>query len=200
MNATFHSSVMRIAERKGGKAVFKKFLTYGLPTLDMVSEDLPAPDSWEEVEVREEEAGESAVIRQPIYKETVLQYLQDALTQRIQGLARSRDNTGQLPCVTWAEVEESGGGTKYPIQLKEFRTAFVDWMQKETTLTEGQQAALLAFTDTKRLTMADDHRKERVALHLNKFVEYLGESANEVISVINALNRALETEVEDIDF
>ena len=199
----FNNAIMRIAERKGGKAIFKKFLPYGLPTLDQVFSPLPAPDSWKEEEVKEEIEGEedqSAIIRTPIYKDSTLEYLQAALTQRVQGLARSRDGAGQVPCMNWQEVEESGSGTKYPIQLRDFKADFSIWLEKATELTVKQQAAVLAFTDAKRLTLADDHRKERVAEFLNGFVASLGEKASDVMSVINTLNKALVTEVEDIDF
>ena len=201
ISTQFNEATMRIATRIGGKAVFKKFLPYGLPTLDQAFEALPAPDSWEESEVTEGEGEETqiAILRTPIYKDSILDYLQSALTQRIQGLARSNDGAGRAACMNWTEVEESGSGTKYPIQLRDFKVLFSAWLES-TELTEKQQAAVLAFTDAKRLTLADDHRKERVAVYLQNFVATLGEAANEVTSVINTLNRALETEVEDIDF
>ena len=201
-NEQFNEVIMRIAERKGGKAIFKKFLLYGLPTLDQVSgATLPAPDSWKSEEIKEEIEGEQdqIAILTPVYKDTILEYLQAALTQRVQGLARSRDGAGQVPCMNWQEVEESGSGTKYPIQLRDFKLAFSLWLEK-TELTVKQQAAVLAFTDAKRLTLADDHRKERVAVYLQDFVASLGEAASDVMSVINTLNKALITEVEDIDF
>lgn len=197
----FNEAVMRIATRIGGKAVFKKFLPYGLPTLDQANEALPAPDSWENNEVTEGEGDEAvtATVSTPVYKDSILDYLQSALTQRIQGLARSNDGAGRAACMNWTEVEESGSGTKYPIQLRDFKALFSTWLE-DTKLTEKQQAAVLAFTDAKRLTLADDHRKERVAVYLSDFVASLGEAASEVMSVINTLNRALSTEVEDIDF
>ena len=202
VSTQFNEAIMRIATRIGGKAVFKKFLPYGLPTLDQVSgAQMPAPDKWEESEVKEGE-GENeqvAVIRTPVYDDVTLDYLQAALTQRIQGLARSNDGAGRAACMNWLEVEESGSGTKYPIQLRDFKALFSTWLEA-TELTEKQQAAVLAFTDAKRLTLADDHRKERVAVYLTDFVASLGEAASEVMSVINTLNRALSTEVEDIDF
>ena len=202
VSTQFNEAVMRIATRIGGKAVFKKFLPYGLPTLDQANEALPAPDSWEESKVTEGEGDEAitAIILTPVYKDSILDYLQSALTQRIQGLARSNDGAGRAACMNWTEVEESGSGTKYPIQLRDFKALFSTWLEKKTELNEKQQAAVLAFTDAKRLTLADDHRKERVAIYLTDFVASLGEAASEVMSVINTLNRALSTEVEDIDF
>ena len=197
----FNEAIMRIATRIGGKAVFKKFLPYGLPTLDQAFEVLPAPDSWENNEITEGEGEEAitATVSTPVYEDSILDYLQSALTQRIQGLARSNDGAGRAVCMNWTEVEESGSGTKYPIQLRDFKALFRTWLEA-TELTEKQQAAVLAFTDAKRLTLADDHRKERVAVYLSEFVKSLGDGISEVMSVVNTLNRALKTEVDDIDF
>ena len=202
VSTQFNEAIMRIATRIGGKAVFKKFLPYGLPTLDQANETLPAPDSWDKSEVTEGEGDEAitATILTPVYKDSILDYLQAALTQRIQGLARSNDGAGRAACMNWTEVEESGSGTKYPIQLRDFKALFSTWLEKDTELTEKQQAAVLAFTDAKRLTLADEHRKVRVAVYLQDFVKSLGDGVSEVMSVVNTLNRALETEVEDIDF
>lgn len=195
----FEQSTMRIAERKQGKNVFSKFLAIGIPTLDMVSDSLPAPDSWKEETVTEGE--QQAVVRTPVYEDDKLAYVQDAIIQRIQGLARSRDKTGQTACMTWEEVAESGGsGVKYPILLKEFREKFASWMSSATELNDKQQAALLSYTDSKLLLRADQHKKERVAEFLAQFVESLGEEALSLASVINVLNRSLETEQEDVDF
>jgi hypothetical protein len=195
--AGFHNVVMKINERKGGKTVFKKFLPYGLATLDQAVEGLPAPDSWTETEVTVGEA--TATLAVPVYENSVLQYLQDAVKQRLEGLARSRDATGQLPCFNWTEVEESGGGAKYPLQLKQFREAFATWLATKE-LSEKQQAAILSYTDTKKLLEQADHKKERVAVYFSEFVTSMGDAAAEVASVVRAINSALDTTPEDVDF
>jgi hypothetical protein len=203
-SSSFATSIMPIRERKGGKTVFNKFLEIGIPTLDQVSSSLPAPDTWLAKEVKEgENEDQVAIIRTPVYNSFILGWVQDAIIQRIQSLARSRDNTGQLPCASWEELEEAtGGGTKYPIQLRDFREKFASWLAGDSSpaLSDKQQAALLTYTDAKRLMLADDAKKERVAVYLQSFVESLGDSVSEVSSVINTLNRALAQEVEEVDF
>jgi hypothetical protein len=196
---TFHSVIMRINERVAGKNVFKKFLTYGIPTLDMVDSNLPKPDSWEEKELKEGE--ETAIISSPVYAADHLQYVQDSIIQRLQGLARSRDNAGMEPCTNWTEVAESGGaGTKYPVQLKAFREGFATWLKEVSTYSDVQAAAIMSYTDTKRLLMQDASKKEKFAGVVSQYVESLGDAASEVSSVIAAINRAITTEDEALDW
>jgi len=198
-DAKFHEVQMRIAERKAGKNVFKCFLTYGIPTLDQVSPNLPAPDSWEGTEVTEGE--ETIVVNSPVYTSDTLQYVQDAIIQRLQGLARSRLSAGQEQCTTWNEVAESGGaGTKYPVQLKAFREGFATWLQDVSPYNEIQSAAIMSYTDTRRLLTQDDERKAKFAGVVSEYVESLGDKAVEIGSVISAINRAITTTQEDLDW
>lgn len=198
-SASFHPVVMRINERKAGKNVFKKFLTYGLPTLDQVSPTLPAPDSWDATESKEGE--QVATIAKPVYEDATLQYIQESLSQRIQGLARSRDGAGQEPCTNWAEVAESGGtGTKYPVQLKAFREAFALWLKEVSDYSEVQAAAIHSYTDTKRLMLQDTDRKNKFAGVVSEFLSALGDEASEFNVVVAAINRAIATEEVSLDW
>jgi len=196
----FHTVIMALSEtnKATSKREFKKFLEYSLPTLDMVAEGLPAPDSWTETEVEGLE-GEKQIVRVPEYTDQTLDFVQNAIIQRIQGLARSRDKAGQVPASTWEELAESGG-TKYPVQLKQFRADFLAYLQSEEGgATEKQATALLTYCDTKVLMSQPHARKEQVAAWFGKFVDFYGDKAGEVASVIGGLNRALTTDLDDVD-
>ncbi len=194
----FNAAVMRISKRQGGETVFVKFLPYGLPSLDQIpGTNLPAPDSWKEEKLVE--GDEVANIRLPVYNTQELDYLQTALTQRIQGIARSKDSAGAIPPTNWVELFEASGGSKYPVQLKEFRAGFAEWLSMQENLAEKQQVAILSYTDTRKLTEAKTAKKERFSVYLNAFIEAL-ENPGEVASVIANIKRALETNPDDVDF
>lgn len=181
-----------------GSRVFSKVLPYHLPTLDTVSAAFPAPDRIEE---REAEAGDQVEqILVPVYDNPILAYLQTALTQRIQGLARSRDEVGHPQCATWDEIMESGGsGTRYPVVLKEFRIGFLEYLRTEE-FGEAQQIAIMGLTNNSKLAIQADARKARFAEVLQGFADSLGDEAEEFTMVFNILSKAINTEVEDTDF
>ena len=196
----FHAVVMAISEtnKATSKREFKKFLPYSLPTLDMVDASLPAPNGWIETEV-EGLDGEKQMVAVPEYTDQNLEFVQNAITQRIQGLARSRDKAGQTPAATWEELAESGG-TKYPVQLKQFRADFLAFLlSEEGGATDKQAQALLAYTDAKVLMSQPHARKEAIANWINKFLEAYGDKAGEVGSVIGAIKRSMETDLDDIE-
>ncbi len=199
----FTQTAMRLAitDKKAGKRVFAKFLSYYLPTLDSVSDSFPAPDSFSERTLSEGDV--EAVIVTPVYKDEALAYLQNALTQRIQGLARSRDAGGHNQCQNWNEIAESssGGAGQYMAQLQAFKVEFIAYLEEYTELSEVQRAALVAYTRVGKLLDASQTKKERVAYYISDFVNNLGRVEVEAYeSIINSLNRALETEVESVDF
>lgn len=196
----FHNVIMAISEtnKATNKREFSKFLPYSLPTLDMVAEGLPAPDKWVEAEI-EGADGEKQTVRVPEYADSTLDFVQGAITQRIQGLARSRDKAGQTPAQNWEELAESGG-TKYPVQLKQFRADFLAFLQSEEGgATEKQATALLSYCDAKVLMSQPHERKEAIAGWINRFLEAYGDKAGEVASVTGALSRALNTNLDDVE-
>ena len=198
----FHAVVMALTTtvKQGTKnvRVHDKFLPYSLPTLDMVDASLPAPDKWVTTKVTVE--GEEPVeVSTPEYDDQNLDFVQSALTQRIQGLARSRDKAGQTPAQTWEELAESGG-TKYPVQLKQFRADFLAFLLSEDGgATERQADALLSYTDAKAMMALPHARKEKVAEWINKFLEFYGDKQAEVGSVLGAIKRAMATDLDDIE-
>ncbi len=194
---TFISSVMRIAERVNGKNEFKKFLSYGLPTLDQVIAGAPAPDKWDSETIKE--GDEEAEVKTPVYESDILAFLQTALVQRVQGIARSRDNAGMDPSTNWAELLESSGGNRYPAQLKAFKDGLAEFLAEQDDLTDRQIGAILVYTDSRRLSEADPVRKERVGFWFNSFIEAI-EDTSEVKSVISSLTRALEFDPAEVDF
>lgn len=195
--ATFHNVTMVVNVTKDGTRVFSHFLDYGLPTLDMVNPALPAPDSWKEEEVKE--GDKSAIISSPVYNDTKLDYVQSALVSKMQGLARSRDKANQAPVMTWEELAECGTGSKYPVQLKQFRADFYAWLKEDSDASDAQADALLRYTDTKLLMEQAHSRKESIAKWFTQFLEAYGEKASEVTNVINNINAALATDLEEVD-
>jgi len=197
----FHAVKMRIAKRIEGKNTFVKFLTYGLPTLDMVIDGVPAPDSWNEETLKEGDIEE--VLKSPSYANEQLDYLQQALLQRVQGIARTRDSSGMDVATNWSELLETTGGVKYPVQLKQFKDGLAEYLvnDEENGLSAKQVASILIYTDTRRLQECEEHRKERVAHWFSKYIESLAEEAKgEIKSVIANLERALAYTPEELDF
>lgn len=194
----FHSVVMPISITVGKERRFHHFLDYNLPTLEMVNPELPAPDKWEET--IQTEGDKTATILRPVYDNPVYEFIQTSLTQRIQGIARSKDKAGVAIPSDWIELFETSGGTKYPVQLKEFKAGLAEWLGKQENLTEVQRAAILSYTDTKQLQEATSAKKARVEAMFTQFITSLGDKANEYSSVIANINRALEVNPEDIAF
>ncbi len=199
--ATFKSVIMAISvtQAVNGKnqRVFQKFLTYGLPTLADVSTEFPAPDRWAAEEI-EPVKGETDTVESPVYDNEHLQWLQDALTQRVQGLARSRDKSGQEPAMDWnALLESAGGGSKYPVLLKEFKEMLSEYLTSKG-MTDAQVAAVLGYTNPIKLSEAIEAKQARVMELVNEFKEALDEPAY-FGSVFASLERAIAPS-EEVDF
>ncbi len=197
--ANFHAVILRLAKRVDGeKNKFFKFLTYGLPTLDMVIPGAPAPDSWDSDTIKEGE--ESAEIKTPVYNNPQLEYLQIALTQRVQGIARSRDNASMEPAINWEQLLETAGGTKYPAQLSAFKKGMAEFLIGQESLTDKQQAVILSYIDTRRLSALDHAKKARIWVWCEKFIEAIGDQKSEVAAVISNLEKAVSVADDEIDF
>lgn len=198
---TFKSVIMAISTTQpvGGKnqRVFQKFLTYGLPTLADVMEGMPAPDRWTSEEV-EPAKDQKASIESPVYDSEYLQWLQDALTQRVQGLARSRDKSGQEPAMDWtALLESAGGGSKYPVLLKEFKEMLAEYLGQKG-MTDAQVTAVLGYTNPVKLSEAVEAKQARVMELVAEFKAAL-DDASYFSSVFASLDRATAPS-EEVDF
>ncbi len=194
----FNPAIMRIQKRVGGDTKFVKFLAYGLPTLDMIpGYNLPAPDKWSTTEL--EEGEEKGVINTPVYDSQELDYIQTALTQRIQGIARTKDGAGAVPPSNWVELFEASGGSKYPVQLRDFKAGLAEWLSTQENLSEKQQVAILGFCNTQKLVEQSDAKKERISAYFEAFIEAI-ENPSEVAAVITNIRRAIATTPEDVDF
>ncbi len=194
---SFNSSIMRIAEIKNGKSTFITFLEYGLPTLNQVLASFPAPDSWKEEELKEGE--EVGIIKTPVYEDAKLDYLQNALTQRIQGIARGKYKAGMAPANDWVSLFETSGGGRYMSQVKLFKDSLVSYLTENTELNPKQVAALATYTDVRKLGMAKTEKKARVGVWLNKFIDVI-EDTSEVANVIKNLRNAIDTDIEEVEF
>lgn len=196
---TFHSATMRMTKKEGKKRVFSHFLTFGLPTLDMVLEGAPAPDSWDTKTITE--GDQVAEISVPVYTNPELEFAQVSLTQRIQGLARTREAAGQSIHMSWADIAEAGNAATYNSVLKSFRDSMAVWLEDQACFSEAQQAAILSYTNTNsgKLLEADEAKKERVGSIITDFVSSL-EDASEYGVVVGKLNHALETTIDEADF
>lgn len=199
--STFKQVVMPISvtQAVGGKnqRVFQKFLPYGLPTLADVIEGMPEPDRWTEEEVSPTK-DDKATIESPVYDNEQLQWLQDALTQRVQGLARSRDKSGQEPAMDWtALLESAGGGSKYPVLLKEFKELLTEFLTQKG-FTDAQVAAVLGYTNPVKLSEAVEAKQARVMELVAEFKEAVDDPGY-FGSVFASLERAT-TPSEEVDF
>lgn len=195
----FHAVFMPISKTVGDKRVFSHNLAYGLPTLDMIpGADLASPDKWENQQKDTAEDAQPLLV--PVYDNEILEYMQGALNQRIQGLARSRDKANQEPVMSWEALAECGGGSKFPVQLKQFREDLLAWLKSEEGgASEAQQLALMAYTDSKVLTSQPEAKKAKVAEWFNKFFESYGDKASEIGSVTAGIKRAMTTNIDDVE-
>lgn len=195
--ATFKQVVMAISTTENSKRVFQKFLPYGLPTLDAVMEGMPAPDRWESEEI-EPVKGTTATVETPVYDNEQLNWLQTALTQRVQGLARSRDKSGQEPAMDWtALLESAGGGSKYPVLLKEFKELLAQHLGN-LGMTDAQITAILSYTNPVKLAEAVEAKQARVLELVEGFKEALDDPGY-FSPVFNSLERATAPS-EEVDF
>lgn len=194
---TFKQVVMAISTTENGKRVFQKFLPYGLPTLADVAEGMPAPDRWEAEEI-EPVKGTAATVETPVYDNEQLNWLQTALTQRVQGLARSRDKSGQECAMDWtALLESAGGGSKYPVLLKEFKELLAEYLTG-AGMTDAQVTAVLGYTNPVKLAEAVEAKQSRVMELVAGFKEALDDPGY-FSSVFASLERATAPS-EEVDF
>lgn len=201
LDEQFPTNVMRLTKReeKNGKniQVFHKFLQYGAPDLSHVSPDFPIPDSIVETIVTEGDI--SATIAEYRYDDPRLQYLQEALTQRIQGAARGRENSGSAPHSCWREIFEAsaGSGGQYMKLLKEFREELLEFLQP--IYSEPQQKAIIAYTVLATLAAAEPSRKAR-------FYEILADYQascdpdGKYASIYTSLESVADSALADIEF
>jgi hypothetical protein len=200
--AEFHAATMALTNTQlvGNKKrrVFTKFLAYSLATLDSVFPGWPAPDRWVE-ETITPETGQSATTAIPVYDNAQLAWVQTAITQRIENLARSADKRGVEPASDWATLLESavGGAGKYMALVKEFKDMFGEYLVR-VGMTEAQVVAVQGYLNPVRLAEAAEAKQARVLELVTGFREALDEPAY-FDSVFASLERAT-TEQEEIDF
>ena len=90
-SSTWHKSVVDIVTRIDGKQKVMGSTPVYIPSLDMVASGLPSPDK-----IDYDEDGRVSIV----YNDEALQYVQNALTQKVEGVVRS--------AIQWNKQTESG--------------------------------------------------------------------------------------------
>ena len=176
---------------------FEKFLVFTSFALVDFGIDIPHEEKIEELT----EGDLKAQYTRYVYQNEAIQFVMDCVSQRVENIARSKDKAGGAIAESVLALLESGGGSKYPVILKQTREALVAWMQASTKLTDAQQAQVLKYTDTKALAIAKQKIKDQIGKVLAKFVDSLSDdSKSEFAMVINKLSDALEVSEDDLDF
>ena len=187
---------MVVNQRVNGKNVFKAIVAYACPTLaDIPGSNLPEPDKWASEEFTAPD-GTKHVIEVPEYSDDTLNYVQSALVGAVRQTARGRDET----LSSWEDITEGASGTTYGAQLKAFKAALTEWLDTETEYSDNQKAAILHYCRMDSLAEADQARKERFEAVVQKFTDHAGEDAAEWPSVYKAINKAIATDLSDVDF
>ena len=111
----WHKSIVDIVTRIDGKQKVMGSTPVYLPSLDMVADGMPAPDK---VEIDDD--GKVSII----YNDEALQYVQSALTQKVEGVVRS--------AIQWNKQTESGT-PEYTGQSREAAQDFDSLLESANT-------------------------------------------------------------------
>lgn len=198
----WHKSIVDIVTRIDGKQKVMGSTPVYLPSLDMVADGMPAPDK-----IETDEDGKVSII----YNDEALQYVQSALTQKVEGVVRSAiqwnkqtesgtpEYTGQSreAAQDFDSLLESANTGLYFAVKKEWLTKFKAWLAASALPQAGQDQLYSMILLEKGLSSQPANVREAIGKHVLSFVSSLGDDASEVSAYTNKVVSYLESGIED---
>jgi len=198
MAAQFSNVISRLTKTENGKRNFFKFLEWNCPTLDSVSDSLPAPDSWNEETIKE--GDQEVIIRVPGYTDAILDFVQTAIYRSALGTARSRDSGGNDVPTDWTSLLESTGGSTFLAQKKVWKEGYLEFLESQG-YSDKKVHTYMSYIDPKIIMALADQKKAAVVAMLNAYEESMDETARAAVSsVLNSFSNALGVEAEEEEF
>ena len=199
MTAQFTAVETRVTKTEGTgsnkKRVFFSMVPWNQPTLDSISDSLPAPDSW-----KEEKTEEGHSFSVPIYEDSILDFVQGAVTSRAFGIAKTRFLSDNDVPVDWSTLLESTGGSTFMTQKKVWKEGYSTFLESQS-FSEKKQRPYLKYIDSKMILVLSDDKKAGVVQMLNAYEESMDEQEKaEVSSVLKSFSNALAVQAEEEEF
>lgn len=182
-----------LSTMENGKRKFAKNVDYVGFTLQAILPSFEVPYALVEKEIGEGSEKKTVVV--PQYEDSKVNYLQEALTAKVEAAAKGRINGGNEPYSTLEEILESTGGGQYRKLASEFKAAMVAYMQARED-SEALQAAVVKLLEPDVLRATSEGNKGKIAALVDAFSEANPEHAAKYASVIKRVKEAAEGTAE----